>query len=55
MSTRQKNKEIKATAEMQGLEKQDIKIKKTEDRLEISAEIKQEEKKEEKGYIYRKR
>ena len=49
------DKEITATAEMPGLEKQDIKINVTEDRLEISAEIKQEEKKEEKGYIYRER
>ncbi len=47
------DKEIIATAEMPGLEKQDIKINLTEDRLEISAEIKQEEKKEEKGYLYR--
>ena len=35
--------------------KKDIKINVTEDRLEISAETKQEEKKEEKGYIYRER
>ncbi len=49
------DKEITATAEMPGLEKQDIKINVTEDRLEISAETKQEEKKEEKGYIYRER
>ncbi len=49
------DKEIIATAEMPGLEKQDIKINVTEDRLEISAETKHEEKKEEKGYIYRER
>jgi len=49
------DKEIIATAEMPGLEKQDININVTEDRLEISAEIKHEEKKEEKGYIYRER
>ena len=49
------DKEIIATAEMPGLEKQDININVTEDRLEISAETKQEEKKEEKGYIYRER
>ena len=49
------DKEIKATAEMPGLEKQDININVTEDRLEISAETKHEEKKEEKGYIYRER
>ena len=39
--------EIIATAEMPGLEKQDIKINVTEDMLEISAETKQEEKREE--------
>jgi len=49
------DKEIIATAEMPGLEKQDININVTEDRLEISAETKHEEKKEEKGYIYRER
>jgi HSP20 family protein len=49
------DKEIIATAEMPGLEKQDININVTEDRLEISAETKLEEKKEEKGYIYRER
>jgi HSP20 family protein len=51
----EKDKEIIATAEMPGLEKKDIKINVTEDMLEISAETKQEEKKEEKGYIYRER
>jgi len=49
------DKEIIATAEMPGLEKQDIKINVTEDMLEISAETKHEEKKEDKGYIYRER
>ena len=49
------DKEIIATAEMPGLEKKDIKINVTEDMLEISAETKQEEKKDEKGYIYRER
>jgi HSP20 family protein len=51
----EQDKEIIATAEMPGLEKKDIKINITEDMLEISAETKQEEKKEEKGYIYRER
>jgi HSP20 family protein len=51
----EQDKEIIATAEMPGLEKKDIKINVTEDMLEISAETKQEEKKEEKGYIYRER
>ncbi|VVB95916.1 Small heat shock protein HSP16.5 [uncultured archaeon] len=49
------DKEVIATAEMPGLEKQDIKINVAEDRLEISAETKHEEKKEEKGYVYRER
>ncbi len=49
------DKEVIATAEMPGLEKQDIKLNVTEDRLEISAETKHEEKKEEKGYVYRER
>ncbi len=49
------DKEVIATAEMPGLEKQDIKINLTEDRLEISAETKHEEKKEEKGYVYKER
>lgn len=40
---------------MPGLEKQDIKINVTEDTLEIATETKHEEKKEEKGYIYRER
>jgi HSP20 family protein len=46
-------KEIIATAEMPGLDKKDINIDLTQDRLEISTETKQEEKKEEKGYSYR--
>ncbi len=49
------DKEIIATAEMPGLEKQDININVTDDRLEISAETKHEEKTEEKGYVYRER
>ncbi|MCK4937489.1 MAG: Hsp20/alpha crystallin family protein [Methanosarcinales archaeon] len=49
------DKEIIATAEMAGLEKEDISINLTSDRLEISAETKKEEKKEEDGYIYRER
>jgi HSP20 family protein len=51
----EKDKEIIAIAELPGLEKKDIKINVTEDMLEISAETKQEEKKEEKGYVYRER
>jgi len=49
------DKEVVATAEMPGLEKEDIKINITEDRLEISAETKHEEEKKEKGYIYKER
>lgn len=49
------DKEVIATAEMPGLEKEDIKINLTEDRLEISAETKKEEEKREKGYVYRER
>lgn len=49
------DKEVIATAEMPGLEKEDIKINLTEDRLEISAETKHEEEKKEKGYIYKER
>ncbi len=53
------DKEVIATAEMPGLEKENIKINLTEDRLEISAETKQEEEKKEKekekGYVYRER
>src|SRR5574341_1438439 len=49
------DKEIIATAEMPGLEKEDIKINLAEDRLEISAETKKEEEKKEKGYVYRER
>ena len=49
------DKEIIATAEMPGLEKKDIEINVTEDMLEISAKTKHEEKKEEKGYIYKER
>ena len=49
------DKEVIATAEMPGLNKEDIKINLTEDRLEISAETKREEEKKEKGYVYRER
>ncbi len=49
------DKEVIASAELPGLEKQDISINVTEDRLEISAQTKHEEKKEEKGYVYRER
>jgi HSP20 family protein len=40
---------------MPGLDKGDIKVNLTEDKLEISAETKHEEEKKEKGYIYKER
>ena len=49
------DKEIIATAEMPGLNKEDIKINITENRLEISAEMKREEERTERGYTYRER
>lgn len=51
----EKDKEIIATADMPGLEKENIDINISEDMLEISAKTKQEDKKEEKGYVYRER
>lgn len=47
------DREVIARAEMPGLDKENIKINLTEDRLEISAETKKEEEKKEKGYVYR--
>ena len=49
------DKEVIATADMPGLDKGDIKINLTDDRLEISAGTKHEEEKKEKGYIYKER
>jgi HSP20 family protein len=49
------DKEVIATVEMPGLDKGDIKVNLTEDKLEISAETKHEEEKKEKGYIYKER
>ena len=49
------DKEVIATVEMPGLDKEDIKINLTEDKLEISAETKHEEEKKEKDYIYKER
>ncbi len=49
------DKEIIATAEMPGLDKKDININLTDDKLEISAETKHEEEKKEKDYVYRER
>ena len=49
------DKEIIATLEMSGIEKGDIKINLTEDRLEISADTRHEKEKKEKDYIYKER
>jgi len=49
------DKDLIATAEIPGLEKEDISINLTSDTLEISAETKKEEKKEDEGYIYQER
>ena len=49
------DKEVIATVEMPGLDKGDIKINITEDKLEISAETKHEEERKEKGYLYKER
>lgn len=49
------DKEVVATVDMPGLEKGDININLTEDKLEISAETKKEEEKKEKDYIYKER
>jgi HSP20 family protein len=48
-------KEILVTAEMPGLDKKDISLNLTEDRLEISTETKREAEEEREGYIYRER
>lgn len=48
-------KEIIATAEMPGMNKEDININLTSDRLELSAESKHEEEKKGKDYVYRER
>ena len=49
------DKEVIATAEMPGLNKEDIDINLTDDSLEISTNTKYEEEKKEKDYIYRER
>jgi len=48
-------KEIKVVAELPGIDRKNIKINATEDRVELSAEVKKEEKEEKKGYIRRER
>ncbi len=47
--------EIKIIAELPGLKKEDINVHSTSDRIEISAEIKEDTKNEEEGYIRRER
>ncbi len=49
------DKEIIATVEMPGLEKEDIKINLTEDKIEISSDTRHEVEKQEKGYVYKER
>lgn len=51
----EKDREIKVVVEMPGVEKQDIKINATENSLEVSAEVKKEEKEEKEGYVRRER
>ncbi len=49
------NDSVIVTAELPGVKKEDISINATEDGIEISAEIKREEKLEEKGFYRRER
>lgn len=49
------DKEIIVTAEIPGVDKRDIRINATEDRLEISAETKYEAKEEKEGYVRKER
>lgn len=51
----EKENEIIAKIEMPGLKKDDIQINLTNDRLEVSADIKKEKEKSEEGYIYKER
>jgi len=55
LDLKEDEKEIIARIELPGLNKDDIKINISDDMLEISAETKHEEKKDEEGYIYRER
>ena len=48
-------KEVIVTSELPGVEKDGIEIDVSEDRIEISAERKHEEEKEEEGYVHRER
>ncbi|MEM2906782.1 MAG: Hsp20/alpha crystallin family protein [Candidatus Odinarchaeota archaeon] len=47
--------ELVITSDMPGLSKDDIQIKVSEDAVEVSSEVKREEKEEDKGYIRRER
>jgi len=51
----EKENEIIAKIEMPGLKKDDIQINLTNDRLEVSADIKEEKEEKEEGYIYKER
>lgn len=48
-------KDLTVTIEMPGLNKEDIKINLTQDKLEVSAETKHEEERKDKDYIYKER
>jgi len=51
----EKENEIKVAAEIPGVNKEDIKIDVSSDRLEISAQVSKESEKEEEGYLSRER
>lgn len=55
MDVMETEKELILTAEMPGVNKNDININIAENYVEISAEASAEEKKEEKGYVYQER
>ncbi|MFQ6105515.1 MAG: Hsp20/alpha crystallin family protein [Candidatus Hydrothermarchaeaceae archaeon] len=48
-------KEVVVTAEIPGVEKEDIKINTTEDRIKITAEARHEKREEKEGYVRRER
>jgi HSP20 family protein len=55
MDVRERDNEIMITAEMPGVDKNDITINITENSIEISTQVSGEEKKEENEYIYKER
>ncbi len=48
-------REIKITADIPGVKKEDIQLDVSEDTIEIKAEVKEEKKEEKKGYAYQER